>query len=86
MERFAHASHSKTEKETKHGHYRMPLYPLPPIAGLIALGYVIYANYLDEAVGRPSLWATLGIIVFSSAYYFLVLRRRGGWKLRGPVD
>jgi amino acid transporter len=71
---------------TRHAHYRMPLYPLPPIAGLIALAYVIYANYLDPAVGRPSLWATLGMILVSAAYYFLVLRRKGRWKLRGPAD
>ncbi len=72
--------------KTKRAHYRMPLYPLPPVAGLLALGYVIYANYLDEAVGRPSLWAALAMIIVSAAYYLLVLRRRGGWKLRGPVD
>lgn len=72
--------------KTKRAPYRMPLYPLPPIAGLVALAYVIYANYLDPAVGRPSLWATLGMIVVSAAYYFLVLRRKGGWKLSGPKD
>lgn len=71
--------------KTAHATYRMPLYPLPPIAGLLALAYVIYANYLDEVVGRPSLLATLGMMVVSGIYYWLVLRRQGGWKLRGPA-
>ena len=32
--------------------YRMPLYPLPPVAALLMLVYVIYANYLDPDIGR----------------------------------
>jgi amino acid transporter len=71
---------------TKHAAYRMPLFPLPPILGLFALGYIIYANYLDEAVGRPSLWATAAMIVGSLLYYVVVLRRRGGWQLYNPVS
>jgi amino acid transporter len=66
--------------------YRMPLYPLPPIAALVMLGYVIYANYLDEAIGRPSLIATAGMMLISAGYYWLVLRRKGKWELRGPDD
>ncbi len=73
-------------EKTKHAYYRMPLFPLPPVIGLLAVGYIIYANALDEAVGRPSLLVTLGIIILSAAYYFFVLRRRDGWELRGPVD
>jgi amino acid transporter len=69
---------------TSHGHYRMPLYPLPPIAALIVLVYVVYANFLDPDVGRPSLWATLAMMAVSAVYYFLVLRRKGNWVLRGP--
>lgn len=76
----------RRNKTTDHGHYRMPFFPLAPIGGLIALSYVIYANYLDEAVGRPSLVATLAMIVVSAAYYLLVLRRRAnGWKLHHPT-
>jgi amino acid transporter len=71
---------------TSHGHYRMPLYPLPPITALIALGYVVYANFLDPEVGRPSLWATLAMMAVSAGYYFFVLRRKGDWILRGPDD
>lgn len=73
-------------QKTNHGHYRMPFYPLPPVLGLLALIYVIYANYMDEVVGRPSLWATLGIMLISSVYYFVILRRRGTWILRNPAD
>jgi amino acid transporter len=65
--------------------YKMPFYPLPPIAGLLALAYVIYANYQDPAVGRPSLWATSGMILVSAAYYFIFLRRRGKWELQEPA-
>ena len=74
----------RTQK-ISHGYYRMPFYPFPPLIALLALGYVTYANYMDEAIGRPSLWATLGIIVLSSGYYFLVLRRRGSWVLQDPA-
>lgn len=69
---------------TKHGIYRMPLFPLPPIAGLCALIYVVYANFLDTDIGRPSLIATGGMILLSAAYYVLVLKRRGDWTPRGP--
>ena len=73
-------------KKTDHAHYRMPFYPWPPVLGLVALAYVVYANYMDEAVGRPSLLATLVIMIISSAYYFIILRRRGSWALRGPHE
>jgi amino acid transporter len=66
--------------------YRMPLYPLPPLLALVMLGYVIYANTLDPDIGRPSLWATGGMMALSAAYYFLILRRRGDWVLRGPKE
>ncbi len=71
---------------TGHGHYRMPGYPLPPVLALIVLGYVVYANYMDEAIGRPSIWATMGIMIVSATYYFLILKRRGSWVLRGPQE
>lgn len=72
------------KKNTSHAPYRMPLFPLWPAIGLLAMVYVLYANFLDEAIGRPSLWATFAIIVLSTAYYFFVLRRKGQWQLRGP--
>jgi amino acid transporter len=71
---------------TAHGHYRMPLFPLAPIAALLVMVYVVFASWFDPATGRPSLFATLGIVIVSALYYALVLRRRGVWKLRGPED
>jgi amino acid transporter len=71
---------------TAHAQYRMPLHPWPSVLGLIGLGYVIYASALDPDVGRPSLWATALVILVSSAYYWLVLRRRGAWVLHQPLD
>jgi amino acid transporter len=66
--------------------YRMPWHPWPSVLGLLGLGYVIYANALDPDVGRPSLWATLLVVIASAAYYWLVLRRRGAWILHQPLD
>jgi hypothetical protein len=64
----------------------MPLFPIPPVAALIMMGYVVYTSWLDTAVGRPSLFTTLAIAILAAAYYWLVLRRRGTWVLRGPED
>jgi len=71
---------------TSHGKYRMPFYPLPPIAAMAGLCYVVFATYQDADVGRPSLWVTGVMIIMSIAYYFLLLRRRGEWVLSGPAD
>jgi len=70
--------------KTAHGIYRMPWYPLPPLFGLAAMIYIIYASYLDPDIGRPSLWATGGMIVLAAGYYLFILRRRGTWVPRGP--
>jgi amino acid transporter len=71
---------------TAHGPYRMPLYPLAPVLGLAALVYVLYANWMDPAVGRPSLIATLLITLAAIAYYLALRRRRGGaWAMTGPL-
>ncbi len=71
---------------TAHGHYRMPLFPWAPIAALVVMVYVVCTSWLDPVIGRPSLFATLGIVILSALYYALVLRRRGVWRLRGPQD
>ncbi|WP_131742144.1 APC family permease [Actinomadura roseirufa] len=71
---------------TAHAEYRMPLFPVAPVAALAALVYVIYQNAKDPEVGRPSLFVTAGVIVLATAYFGLVLRRRGGWHLRGADD
>ncbi len=65
------------------GHYRMPLYPLWPALALIGLAGVIFVNLLDPDSGRPSLIANAAVMALSAAYYFLYLKRRGGWALRG---
>ena len=64
------------------GHYRMPLYPLWPVAALVGLAGVVFANILDPDSGRPSLIVNVGVMAISAAYYLFYLRRRGGWTLR----
>ncbi|KAA2267142.1 APC family permease [Solihabitans fulvus] len=71
---------------TAHAAYRMPWFPVAPVLALAALGYVLWQNALDTAIGRPSLLVTVGIGVVAAAYYLGVLRRRGSWTLRGPTD
>jgi amino acid transporter len=72
---------------TAHGLYRMPFYPLAPVLGLAALGYVLYANWLDPDVGRPSLIATVVIASLALAYCLLMRRRRGpAWAVTGPAE
>ena len=70
---------------TGHGHYRMPLFPLAPVFTLLALVYVVYANWLDPDEGRPGMIATAAQIVLAAGYYWFVLRRRGAWVVRDPV-
>jgi len=69
-----------------HAAYKMPWFPLPPVAALLVLGYVCWLNFMDPVIGRPSLAVTVGVMVAAALYYALVLRRRGGWVLRGPDE
>jgi amino acid transporter len=72
---------------TAHGAYRMPLYPLPPLLGLLALACVLYANWTDLDIGRPSLIATLIVMIAATLYYLALRRRRGpDWAMRGPAE
>jgi amino acid transporter len=71
---------------TGHALYRMPLFPLAPVFTLLALTYVVYANWLDPEEGRPGMIATAAQIVAAAAYYWFVLRRRGAWVVRDPVE
>lgn len=71
---------------TAHAPYRMPLFPLVPVLGLLALAFVLYASWLDPDSGRPSLIANIAMIAVSVFYYRFVLLRRGVWVLRGPED
>ncbi|RFS82715.1 APC family permease [Actinomadura spongiicola] len=71
---------------TAHARYRMPWFPVAPVAALGALAYVIYQSAKDPEIGRPSLFVTISVIVVAAAYFALVLRRRGGWRLTGAAD
>ncbi len=71
---------------TKDGHYRMPFFPIPAVVALLALVYITYQNFLDEAFGRPSLIATGLMLVAGAVYYAIFLARRAEWKLHGPED
>lgn len=66
--------------------FRMKFYPFLPVAGLLALAWILYTSWLDPDIGRPSLIANLAVIALSLGYYFLVLRTRGRWVLRGPEE
>ncbi len=63
--------------------YCMPLFPLPPAIGLIALAGVGLADLFD-ADGRIGLLSSAVVIVVSAGYYHLVARPRGCWAHRGP--
>lgn len=71
---------------TRHGTYRMPLFPLPPLVALAALVFVVYENAKDTEIGRPSLLVAFSVLVISGLYYLTVLRRRGTWELQGELE
>ena len=66
--------------------YRMPLYPLWPIIGLVSLAYVLYTSALDPELGRPSLIINGVIVLLAIGYYRLVLRRKQEWVLSEPDE
>lgn len=70
---------------TAHAAYRMPFYPLAPVVTLAALAYVTWTSWLDLEEGRPGLLMTAAQIALSAAYYWFVLRRRGGWSAKLPT-
>ena len=67
--------------------YRSPFYPLlPALGGIIVVGELIVL-WLDPDAGRWSLFVCSGVWLLAFSYYRLVLLRRpGGWKMRGPAD
>ena len=71
---------------TAHAAFRMKFFPALPVLGLIALAYILYTNWLDPDLGRPSLIANVVVILLSLAYYLFVLRARGKWILRDPEE
>ena len=71
---------------TAHRAYHQPLYPLAPVLGFAALAYVLYTDWLDADVGRPSLIATVALAAVSLAYCLIMRRRRGpGWDITAPA-
>lgn len=61
--------------------WRLPLWPFPPLLALTLL--VIFAAVsLQE--GAASFAVSVGCALAAAAYYVLVLKPRGGWRLRGP--
>jgi L-asparagine transporter-like permease len=71
---------------TAHAPYRMPLFPLAPIVTVAALAYVFWTSWFDLDTGRPGLLATVAQMLLSAAYYILVVKRRGPWIVRDPID
>jgi amino acid transporter len=70
---------------TGHGLYRMPLFPLAPVFALIALAYIVYANWLDKDLGRPSLIANAAILAAATVYVLWMRRRRDRAAATGPL-
>jgi amino acid transporter len=72
---------------TAHAAYRMPLFPVAPVFALLALGYVVYANWIDPDVGRPSLMVSVALIILATGYFLILRRGRGvAIVLNGPAD
>jgi amino acid transporter len=69
-----------------HSPYRMPLFPLAPFVTVAALAYVFWTSWFDLETGRPGLIATGAQMLLSAAYYILVVKRRGPWIVRDPID
>lgn len=77
----------RTSGRTAHAPYRMPLFPLAPALGLIALVYILYSEWIDSKIGRPSLIVNLFIVAGALAWYLLARHRRGAeWRLAGPAE
>jgi L-asparagine transporter-like permease len=72
---------------TAHSSYRMPLFPVAPLSGLVAFAYILYADWMDPTVGRPSLIASAVMLLVASAYYLVIRRSRSpDWRMVGPNE
>ncbi len=69
---------------TAQAEYKMPFFPWPPILALAAFTYMIFTNVTDPESGLFSFLATAVVLILSVLYYWIILRRRGAWVLRGP--
>jgi len=69
-----------------HAPYRMPLFPLAPLVTIVALLYVFWTNWWDLETGRRGLLATAAQMLLAAGYYVLVVKRRGPWIVRDPID
>ena len=61
--------------------WRLPLWPAPPLLALVLLLLFAAVSMKD---GWISFAATVGCGLLAAGYYLLVLKPRGGWRLRGP--
>lgn len=61
--------------------WKMPLWPWPPLLALVMLAVIIATSLADSAVSYAVSVAAAG---GAAAYYWLALRRRGVWRLKGP--
>ncbi len=67
--------------------YRTPVFPLIPLVGILIVCGEVVVLLLDAKSGRPSLFIYLCIYALAFCYYrFVLMRRPGGWRLRGPED
>jgi len=71
---------------TSHAGWRMPWFPLAPVIALVALVGVVWTSLMDPVSGQPGLLATAAVIAVSIGLYHFVLRPRGTWASRGPVE
>jgi amino acid transporter len=63
---------------TRHGVYRMPLFPVAPVLALTALSAVVWFD-LNDAAGLQGLAATAATVGASALYAVFVLRRKTSW-------
>jgi amino acid transporter len=71
---------------TAHSQAKMPFYPAAPIFGLLATAGLAVASFMDAETGRPGIVIVAALMAAGTAYYRLVLRRRGTWFFRDPAD
>ena len=67
--------------------YRTPLFPLIPALGVLIFVGEVVVLWIDADAGRKSLFICAAIWAGAFLYYHLgLMRRPGGWVMRGPDD